>query len=98
MTTDDSLAALRAARGMTAVGRTPGLNRAGELEHAAWRLWQTVAGQLAIAGRATCGDGGGPSWAREQLRLWVENVALDELDALGEALVAEAARTRPVAV
>lgn len=88
MAANASLGALRRVRAMRPAGRTPGLDRAVGLEAGAWRLWQLVAGQLVLAGRVTVGDGAAV-WARAQLALWIENVALDDLDALADELVAE---------
>ena len=82
---------------MSRPARTAGLDRAVEIENTAWRLWQTAAGQLTLAGRATVGDGAA-AWARQQLELWVETLTLDEMAEMADELVAEAARLQPVTV
>jgi len=60
---------------------------------AGWRDWLTAAAHLVVAGRATCGRGGGVVWAQEQLQAWAANVELDLLDQLADDLLTESIQT-----
>ncbi len=67
--------------------------RAVRCANAAWADWRTAAGQLVIAGRATCGLAAN-EWAREQLEMWLVELDDDALERLADALEDEATDRR----
>ena len=93
-----SLGALRRDRRLPPVEPTSGLDQAVSASMAAHLHWLTALAHLVIAGRVAVGDGGGASWARGQLRSWIDELSDDALDALADELVAERDEMRPKAV
>ena len=85
---------MRRELGLPAVAPSPGLRRACEVQRAGFQHLADAAAHLCWAYRVTIGDAGA-AYALERLREWVVDLTIEDLDALADRLVAEAADYAP---